>query len=160
MSDRELLTECLDVLTHDATQRTFSGGVRMSQLASKLRAALAAPDQTHPGYVLGSHWLETAYSRICAGEAEAEVLRDYGLVRVTDAELEALRKDAERYRWLLNWLAKTGLLYSEYCRIDTPASVGDWWILHKPKVIDGSSVIGHGETANAAIDAAMKGDKT
>ena len=73
-----------------------------------------------------------------------------------DAEVEALRRDAERYKWLLNWLVKTGLLYSEYCRIDTPASVGDWWILHKPKVIDGSSVIGHGETANATIDAAMK----
>ena len=65
-----------------------------------LRTALAAPqpEQTHPGYVIGSHWLETAYSRICAGEAEADVLRDYGLVRVTDAE--ALRRDAERYRWL------------------------------------------------------------
>ena len=43
MSDRELLTECLDVLTHDAAQRTFAGGVRMSQLSIKLRAALAAP---------------------------------------------------------------------------------------------------------------------
>jgi hypothetical protein len=43
VSDRELLTECLDVLTHDAAQRTFAGGVRMSQLAIKLRAALAAP---------------------------------------------------------------------------------------------------------------------
>ena len=27
------------------------------------------------------HWLGTAYSRICAGEAEANVLRDYGLMR-------------------------------------------------------------------------------
>ena len=44
MSDRELLTECLDVLTHDAAQRTFAGGVRMSQLAIKLRTHLAAPD--------------------------------------------------------------------------------------------------------------------
>lgn len=43
MSDRELLTECLDVLTHDAAQRTFAGGVRMSQLAIKLRTHLAAP---------------------------------------------------------------------------------------------------------------------
>ena len=43
MSDHELLTECLDVLTHDAAQRTFAGGVRMSQLAIKLRAHLAAP---------------------------------------------------------------------------------------------------------------------
>ncbi len=45
MSDRELLTECLDVLTHDAAQRTFAGGVRMSQLAIKLRAHLAAPSE-------------------------------------------------------------------------------------------------------------------
>lgn len=44
MSDRELLTECLEALTHDAAQRTFAGGVRMSQLAIKLRTALAAPD--------------------------------------------------------------------------------------------------------------------
>jgi hypothetical protein len=45
VSDRELLTECLDVLTHDAAQRTFAGGVRMSQLAIKLRAHLAAPSE-------------------------------------------------------------------------------------------------------------------
>jgi hypothetical protein len=44
VSDRELLTECLEALTHDAAQRTFAGGVRMSQLAIKLRAALAAPE--------------------------------------------------------------------------------------------------------------------
>ena len=64
-------------------------------------AALAAPRPEpvrHPGYVIGSHWLETAYSRICAGEAEADVLRDCGWERVTDAE--ALRLDAERYRWM------------------------------------------------------------
>ena len=110
MRDRELLTECLDVLTHDAAQRTFAGGVRMSQLAIKLRAALAAPcpEPTHPGYILGSHWLETAYSRICAGESEAEVLKDCGWERVTDAD--ALRRDADLYRWLRDWLDNNGLL--------------------------------------------------
>jgi hypothetical protein len=56
----------------------------------------AAPEPTHPGYIIGSHWLETAYSRICAGEAEADVLRDCGWERVTDAD--ALRLDAERWR--------------------------------------------------------------
>jgi hypothetical protein len=40
----------------------------------RLRTRLAAPEPTHPGYVIGSHWLETAYSRIAAGEAEADVL--------------------------------------------------------------------------------------
>jgi len=38
----------------------------------------------HPGYVLGNHWLESAYERICAGEAEDDVLRDYDVVRVTN----------------------------------------------------------------------------
>jgi hypothetical protein len=41
-----------------------------------LRAALAEPEPVHPGYILGSHWLETAYSRIAAGEVEAEVLTE------------------------------------------------------------------------------------
>ena len=73
---------------------------------------------------------------------------------------EALRRDAERYRRLLKWLIVTGLLSRERCRIDSPASYGDWWILRKPKVIDGSSLIGYGKTEDAAIDAAMQEDKT
>ena len=144
MSARELLTECLEALTHDAAQRTFAGGVRMSQLAIKLRAHLAAPrpepvawmyvnsegeceqieygteaidDDSitllyaappaaapepvrHPGYVIGNHWLETAYSRICAGDAEANVLRDYGLIReeAFTIGVEHLRQEIKRLR--------------------------------------------------------------
>ena len=50
-----------------------------------------------------THWLETAYSRICAGEAEANVLRDYGLMR-EEAFLMGvghLKADNERLRGLL-----------------------------------------------------------
>ena len=36
----------------------------------------AKPEPVHPGYVIGSHWLETAYSRIAAGEAEDAVLAE------------------------------------------------------------------------------------
>jgi hypothetical protein len=36
----------------------------------------APPKPVHPGYVIGSHWLETAYSRIAAGEAEDAVLAE------------------------------------------------------------------------------------
>jgi hypothetical protein len=36
----------------------------------------AKPEPVHPGYIIGSHWLETAYSRIAAGEVEAEVLTE------------------------------------------------------------------------------------
>lgn len=67
-----------------------------------LRAALAAPKQKHPGYVIGSHWLETAYSRICAGEAEADVLRDCGWERVD----QALRRENERLREALQDIAR------------------------------------------------------
>ena len=38
--------------------------------------AAAKPEPVHPGYIIGSHWLETAYSRIAAGEVEADVLAE------------------------------------------------------------------------------------
>jgi hypothetical protein len=89
---------------------------------------------------------------------EVEELRDCGWERVTDAE--ALRRDAERYRWLLNWLVRTGLLTAQRCRIDAPETYGDWYILKKPYVVDGTALVGYGKTEDAAIDAAMKEDKT
>jgi hypothetical protein len=36
----------------------------------------AKREPVHPGYIIGAHWLETAYSRIAAGEAEADVLAE------------------------------------------------------------------------------------
>lgn len=52
-----------------------------------------------------THWLETAYSRICAGEAEANVLRDYGLIReeAFTIGVEHLRQENERLREALAW---------------------------------------------------------
>ena len=108
-----------------------------ADLMANLRTALAAEPTKHPGYIIGSHWLETAYSRICAGEAEADVLRDYGLVRVTDAELEALRRDAERYRWL----RERAWFQFEF----------------NGRYEDSGETL---QELDAAIDAAMKGDKT
>ena len=93
---REVVVQAVKVLSpmaYDTWPR------ERNEVVATLRARLAAPEPVrHPGYVIGSHWLETAYSRVCAGEAEADVLRDCGWERVTDAE--ALRRDAERYRWL------------------------------------------------------------
>lgn len=61
-------------------------------------AAAPRPEPVrHPGYVIGNHWLETAYERLCAGEAEADVLKDCGWERVG----EALRRENERLRGLL-----------------------------------------------------------
>lgn len=65
----------------------------------------------HPGYIIGNHWLETAYSRICAGEAEADVLRDIGLVR-EEAFLTGvahLKADNERLREALEKIADASM---------------------------------------------------
>ena len=92
---RELAEKALEALEH--FKLVFGG---YSEEVKALRTALAAEQPvptvkdslTHPGYVIGSHWLETAYSRVCAGEAEADVLRDCGWERVD----EALRREALR----------------------------------------------------------------
>jgi hypothetical protein len=100
------------------------------------------PPSAHFGYVLGDHWLETAYSRVLDGEAEAEVLKDCGWERVTDAE--ALRQDAERYRWM----TKDDTKYETRRRVRNILSLFNAYAYRK-------------EHIDAAIDAAMqKGDKT
>jgi hypothetical protein len=83
MSDRELLTECLDVLTHDAAQKTFAGGVRMSQLAIKLRAALAAPSLA-----------VTVDPRLTPDEARAIS----SALAAPNEDIETLRRENERMR--------------------------------------------------------------
>ena len=83
MSDRELLTECLDVLTHDAAQKTFAGGVRMSQLAIKLRAALAAPSLA-----------VTVDPRLTPDEATAIS----SALAAPNEDIETLRRENERMR--------------------------------------------------------------
>ena len=35
----------------------------------------------HPGYIIGDHWLQAAYTRVCTGETEDEVMTDYGWQR-------------------------------------------------------------------------------
>ena len=87
MTDRDTITLPREVvkLALEAFEAVMPFSTTQRELKIRaveaLRTALAAPKQEHPGYVIGSHWLETAYSRICAGEAEADVLRDIGLVR-------------------------------------------------------------------------------
>ena len=114
MSDRDNITLPREVvkLALEALEWSWGGepmGTKEREAITALRTALAAEQPKHPGYVIGSHWLETAYSRICAGEAEADVLRDIGLVREEafltgvahlKAENEALRRDAELGRWI------------------------------------------------------------
>ena len=60
----------------DAPETEFQRGYDAARrwVRNVVLPALAEP--VHPGYVIGSHWLETAYSRIAAGEAEADVLAE------------------------------------------------------------------------------------
>ena len=141
-----------------------------SQEAYRTRTPAAAPEKRHPGYVIGNHWLETAYSRVCAGEAEADVLRDIGLVRVTDAE--ALRRDAESWRKSKEkytaWQKGTDLLETirlqhteiERLKADNDALRRDAerWKHHRSELA--ASLGMPRELVDAIIDAAMKGDKT
>lgn len=48
---------------------------RVAELECELRLI---EGHSHPGYVIGQHWLSSAYERICAGESELDVMQDYG----------------------------------------------------------------------------------
>jgi hypothetical protein len=50
------------------------------ECATAIRARGEEPKR-HPGYIMGEHWLQAAYTRICTGETEAEVMADYGWQR-------------------------------------------------------------------------------
>ena len=61
-------------------REALASGKKLFAALAALDAALAEPDAkpepVHPGYIIGAHWLETAYSRIAAGEAEDAVLAE------------------------------------------------------------------------------------
>lgn len=120
-----------------------------AQHISALAAPPPEPDCRHPGYVIGNHWFETAYDRLCAGETEDDILADYGIVR--EERLAELRRDAERYRYLRN-----RDLREVFSKSGEAAGV---WIDCEDDMA-GLQLL-TGDDADAAIDAAMqKGDKT
>lgn len=57
-----------------------------ARIADLHRELALAHGTGHPGYVIGQHWLSVAYSRICAGEPEAQVLEDYGVGKAAARE--------------------------------------------------------------------------
>jgi hypothetical protein len=96
-------------------------------------------EKRHPGYVIGSHWFETAYERLCAGEAEDAILEDYELAR--EPRLRDLRRDAER----IGWLERNGI------GCEKVGNIGFFVWRNGTRYA--------GDTPRAAIDAAME-DKT
>jgi len=67
----------------------------------------------------------------------------------------AMEKDAERGRWLIEWLKRQGLLHALFCRPAADALTGDYWILQDAAMISSGSCEGYGKTEDDAIDAAM-----
>lgn len=51
-----------------------------NNVAAAIRARGEEPNR-HPGYIIGDHWLQAAYTRVCTGETEVEVMADYGWQR-------------------------------------------------------------------------------
>jgi hypothetical protein len=71
----------LETLAEDGdlrrNKRAQGGAIAASDIADAIRARREEPKR-HPGYIMGEHWLQAAYTRICTGETEAEVMSDYG----------------------------------------------------------------------------------
>ena len=61
---------------NEAALERVANRVKPGQVKGLLPEPDATREPVHPGYLIGSHWLETAYSRIAAGEAEADVLAE------------------------------------------------------------------------------------
>ena len=49
-------------------------------LGDLIRARGEQPKR-HPGYIMGDHWLQAAYTRVCTGEDVRDVMADYGWQR-------------------------------------------------------------------------------
>jgi len=49
----------------------------VKQCADAIRARGEQPKR-HPGYIMGDHWLQAAYTRVCTGEDVRDVMAEYG----------------------------------------------------------------------------------
>lgn len=74
------------------------------------------------------------------------------------AENEALRADAERYRWLREYLISHQLLWEMFCTPDRGAQPDYWWVLWPSYAVDRRKApLGYATTPDAAIDSAIRG---
>ena len=72
------------------TSETFREGLMagwraaLDLMHSKARGSDGGSERRHPGYVIGDHWLEAAYDRVCAGEHITQIMADYGWMRTPE----------------------------------------------------------------------------
>ena len=55
----------------------YSEPVWVVEIVNDIRARGEEPKR-HPGYIIGDHWLQAAYTRVCTGEDIRAVMEDYG----------------------------------------------------------------------------------
>ena len=55
----------------------YSEPVWVVEIVNDIRARGEEPKR-HPGYIIGDHWLQAAYTRVCTGEDIRQVMEDYG----------------------------------------------------------------------------------
>lgn len=150
MSDRDNITlprEAVEKIHEAWSSEVYppATSTEWYDIMDALRTALAAEQPRHPGYIIGSHWFEIAYERLCAGEAEDAILEDYELVR--EPRLRDLRRDADRYRWL----RENTRVWPSDKAVWAGNQIGDAaiWIKQSVDWVDDASI-------DAAIDAAME----
>ena len=76
--EREVCARVCEETTASWSQYVYNTGC--TDCAAAIRARGEEPKR-HPGYIIGDHWLQAAYTRICTGETEDEVMTDYGWQR-------------------------------------------------------------------------------
>lgn len=70
-------------------------------------------------------------------------------------ERESLRADAERGRWLVDWLKRSGLVSVLFCQPGAGMRAEDWFVFWRPYGVDRTrSPEGYAKTPEGAIDAA------
>ena len=75
--EREACIEDCEALG-DSWRQGYLDGVK--SCIAVIRARGEEPKR-HPGYIVGDHWLQLAYSHVCAGDDEAEVMANFGYKR-------------------------------------------------------------------------------
>ena len=76
-AEREACIEDCEALG-DSWRQGYLDGVK--SCIAVIRARGEEPKR-HPGYIVGDHWLQLAYSHVCAGDDEAEVMANFGYKR-------------------------------------------------------------------------------
>jgi hypothetical protein len=167
--DRARIDE-LECVVSDLAKQVKERDAEIARLRAEnaeLRGAMQAADERllssgkRVGFVFGCDTpdaMADEIARLRAENAELRAIRADFAHR--NAELweraEKDRADAERYRWLVQWMHQHGLLMEHFCQPSAFEKVANWWMLKEPAMIKGDSCVGYSITPDRAIDAARK----